>query len=688
MEPEMTGVKIALIGCGAAAQRYYVPAFRQHAAQVSELFLVDRQVTLAHNLAEEIGYGESEADLSAVLDRIDAAVIVLPNHLHYRIARQLIDAGKHVLCEKPLTESGEEAQDLVQRAERQRVALCVNNTRRLYPSFKKIRELIQDGTLGRLISIRYVEGNEFGWNSETGFSVNPAITTRGVLNDIGPHVMDTICWWLGVRPALVDYRDDSFGGPESLARVHLVADGCRIEVFLNRLVELESGFQIEGDKGRIAGGQYDWKKVRVQFATGANQDFALKCPERTYPEFVLPIFHNFLQVAQGLAKPLIPGEAVTDSIHLIDECYRHRARLEMPWDPQPISVGAGAVKTLVTGATGSIGGRVIELLHLSGNRIPIAAIRQWGTAARIGRLPVEIRKLDLMNPESIDQALEDVSEIVHCAKGTPEVTVEGTRHLLAAAERHSIRRIVHMSTAEVYGNVSGTIDESAPLQYTGDEYNRMKVDAEKICWEYIEKGLPIAILRPSIVYGPFSKNWSTRFAKLLIAGKWGIYEKYGQGKCNLIYVDDLVQAITLALQVDRAAGNAFNIVHPEIGTWNDYFIRFNAQLGLPPLKTIHNAQALSKSAVIEPVRALGRVVRDHFMGPVKMIADRVDMVKTLLKYTEAAVKSTPSPGEFQLFNKAVSLTSAKSRKVLNYAPAHSLDQGLALTTAWVRANGL
>ena len=63
----------------------------------------------------------------------------------------------------------------------------------------KIRELIQNGALGRLESIRYVEGNEFGWNSETGFSVNPAITSRGVLNDVGPHVMDTICWWLGGR---------------------------------------------------------------------------------------------------------------------------------------------------------------------------------------------------------------------------------------------------------------------------------------------------------------------------------------------------------------------------------------------------------------------------------------------------------------------------------------------------------
>ncbi|MDX9981640.1 MAG: NAD-dependent epimerase/dehydratase family protein [Lentisphaeria bacterium] len=677
-----------MIGCGAAAQRYYVPALRRHAPQLSALFLVDRQIDLARNLAAEVGAGEPAADVSEVLEKIDGAVIVLPNHLHYGVARELLDAGKHVLCEKPLAESGAEADDLVQRAGRQGVGLCVNNTRRMYPSFQKIRELIREGALGRLTAIRYVEGNEFGWNSETGFSVNPAISAKGVLNDIGPHVLDTICWWIGARPALAAYRDDSFGGPESVAWAHLQADGCSIEVFLNRLVELESGFRIEGEKGWIAGGQYDWKKVRLQRTGGASQDFALQCPARTYPEFVLPIFENFLEVIQGRAEALIPGAAVADSIHLIDECYRRRERLDQPWNAPSITVEGEPVRTLVTGATGSIGGRVVELLHLSGKRIPVAAIRQWGTAARIGRLPVEIRRIDLMNPESIGQALEGITEIVHCAKGTPEVTVAGTRNLLAAAAQHPIRRVVHMSTAEVYGNVSGTVAESAPLQYTGDDYNRMKVDAEKICWEYIAKGLPIAILRPSIVYGPFSKNWSTRFAKLLIAGKWGVYEKYGQGKCNLIYVDDLVQAIACALSSAAAPGQAFNIVHPVIGTWNEYFAHFNAHLGLPPLKIIHSAQTLSKSAVIEPVRVLGRIVRDHFMEPVRLVADRIDLVKTLLKYTEAAVKSTPSPGEFQLFNREMELSPAKSQALLGFTPAHTLDRGLALTATWVRVNGL
>ncbi|MGH9160549.1 MAG: NAD-dependent epimerase/dehydratase family protein [Vicinamibacteraceae bacterium] len=684
----MSGVKVALIGCGAAAQRYYVPALRKHAQHISRLFLIDRVMGLATNVAQQIGYGEATTELTDVIDQVDGAVIVLPNHLHYQVARQLIDAGKHVLCEKPLTESADEADDLVQRASRQGVSLCVNNTRRMYPSFHKIRELIQGGALGSLKSIRYVEGSEFGWNSETGFSVNPAISSRGVMNDVGPHIIDTICWWVGAKPDVIEYRDDSLGGPESLAKALLQWNGCRIDVLINRLVELESGFQIEGAKARIVGGQYDWKTVRVQMPSGSDRRYSLKCSERTYPEFVVPILHNFIQVIQGTAKPLISGRAVVDSIHVIDECYRRRVRFDMPWNGHRISIGAAPVQTLITGATGFIGGRVTELWHLSGDRTPIPAIRQWGTAARIGRLPVDIRRVDLMDPASITQALDGVSEIVHCAKGNPDVTVQGTRNLLEAAAQRGIRRFVHLSTAEVYGNVSGTVDESAPLQYTGDDYNRMKVDAEKVCWEFIEKGLPVVILRPSIVYGPFSRNWSTRFAKLLIDNKWGIYEKYGKGKCNLIYIDDLVRAVALALEKEEAAGNAFNVVHPEIVTWNDYFVRFNGKLGLPPLRTIQPAKAMSKSAVIEPVRFAGRIVRDHFMEPVKAIADRVEIVKSLLKYTESAVKSTPSPAEFQLFNRDMKLAHSKLQNVLHYSPACSLDQGLSLTAEWVRQNGL
>ncbi len=160
-----------------------------------------------------------------------------------------------------------------------------------------------------------------------------------------------------------------------------------------------------------------------------------------------------------------------------------------------------------------------------------------------------------MDKNEISKALDGVNEIVHCAIGPKGVTEEGTRNLLDAALGKGVKRFVHLSTAEVYGHVDGTVDESTPFAYTGDDYNESKIEAEKICWEYIEQGAPITILRPSIVYGPFSRNWIIQFAKAIIARELFAYGE-SRGICNLVYVDDLVRAIVSVLEqeADDRAG--------------------------------------------------------------------------------------------------------------------------------------
>ena len=90
---------------------------------------------------------------------------------------------------------------------------------------------------------------------------------------------------------------------------------------------------------------------------------------------------------------------------------------------------------LVTGAGGFIGGRVVEALHLTGGTRVRAGVRRWASAARIGRFPVELAHCDVMESDSLANALTGVSAVVHCAVGDREVTVEGTRNLLEAARR-------------------------------------------------------------------------------------------------------------------------------------------------------------------------------------------------------------------------------------------------------------
>lgn len=680
---------LALVGCGAAASRYYVPALNKILGEnKNRIILVDTNRAQAEKIRDELGGGRIAESVSEIIGKVRGAIVVLPHFLHFPVGMELLSAGIHVLCEKPVAEKAEEVSVMKNAATNSGVMLCVNNTRRMFPSLQMVKRMLETKEIGSLRSISYTEGNTFAWPSSTSFYVDPRVSSKGVLFDIGSHALDTLCWWLGSKPELVSFEDDSFGGPESVVRIKLKFGDCLVQVLLNRLSDLDNGFEVIGDTGSIKGKPFEWDKVTIASVNGSSRVQKADTSVKAYPEFVIPIVDNFVKVVEGTAQPLVPSEDVINSIALIEECYKKRTRMVLPENVRvPHVLKKQGRRVLITGATGFIGGRVAEILHLSQERDVRVGVRQWSSAARIGRIPFDITELDLLNKEQIEHALAGVSEVIHCAKGPDGATVDGTRNLLEVSTRMGIERIVHLSTTEVYGNVSGIIDETMPFQYTGNEYNRTKIDAEKICWEYIQKGAPIAIIRPSIVYGPYSKNWSVRFAKMFIDGQWGIFEGSGQGKCNLVYVDDLVNALLICLEHEGAIGQAFNVCGPDIPTWNEYFIKLNDMMGLPPLRRISAAQTALKVRLMQPVRFAGGLVRDHFMGPVKKIAETFTFAKKLMQQTEGALKTTPSPDELGLFNKDAFFTAEKAMKLLGVSPSISMDEGIALTVKWLTQQG-
>ena len=118
-------------------------------------------------------------------------------------------------------------------------------------------------------------------------------------------------------------------------------------------------------------------------------------------------------------------------------------------------------RVLVTGATGFIGGRLIETMMLTGGETPRAAIRQWSSAPRIARFPAEMTLCDITDRQSVFQAVDGTTAIVHCAHdNTWAGIVDGTQNLLDAAQSADVQRFIYLSTTEVYGNATGTVDES------------------------------------------------------------------------------------------------------------------------------------------------------------------------------------------------------------------------------------
>jgi nucleoside-diphosphate-sugar epimerase len=341
-------------------------------------------------------------------------------------------------------------------------------------------------------------------------------------------------------------------------------------------------------------------------------------------------------------------------------------------------------KILVTGAGGFVGGRIVEVLNELNPGSVRAGIRRWSSAARIGRTAAEIVLCDVRSDTSVRAAMKGVTAVVHCAHGDTATNVDGTRIVLEEAQRAGVRRLVHLSTVAVHGRVEGTIAESSPFAPGSDGYSLSKIETERLCAEYARAGLEIAVLRPTIVYGPFSDLWTVEFAQRLSTGEWFLPERYTSGICNLVYVDDLVRAVLISLRSERAIGQTFIINGSERPTWNDYFRALNDALGLPPLRPASTFRSRVKAAVMLPVRKSAKLVLKRFQPLVLRMYQRSTIAKSLMRRAETAIRNSPTHAEFELYSLRVSYDGSHAREALGFEPVFSMREGIELSVAWLR----
>jgi predicted dehydrogenase len=323
--------RIAIIGCGAVAEMLYLPALARYPSVLNNLILVDRDRERAQELAMEFDVKRFLVDYRDVLSEgVDGVIVATPSHLHYSMAMDFLANGVHVLCEKPLAESADQAREMVEQAHKTGAAILANYQRRLYASYLKVKELLADGTLGEPLSIEYFEGEEFRWPTASGFYFDTKVSSRGVLLDRGAHVLDLICWWLGGKPKLVSSQNDSFGGREAVALVRFEHKRCVGEVKLSLLGKFPCVFRVKCEAGTVEGDVYDFQSI-VLTKSGRKKRLRLKSREKYYTDFGYTMVTNFLDVMSKGEEPRVSGADVLDSVEWIDECYEAASRFDMPW---------------------------------------------------------------------------------------------------------------------------------------------------------------------------------------------------------------------------------------------------------------------------------------------------------------------------------------------------------------------
>jgi predicted dehydrogenase len=187
MTREITDLKAGVVGTGFIGV-VHVDALRRLGVEVTGVVGSTRERAAAKRLAP--AYESYDALLAD--DRVDVVHLTTPNHLHYPQVKQALEAGKHVVCEKPLAMTAQESAELVELAERSGLVHCTNFNIRFYPMVQEARARATGGELGEVWNVHggYLQdwlllATDWNWRLEPGKGGE----LRAV-GDIGSHWMD------------------------------------------------------------------------------------------------------------------------------------------------------------------------------------------------------------------------------------------------------------------------------------------------------------------------------------------------------------------------------------------------------------------------------------------------------------------------------------------------------------------
>jgi nucleoside-diphosphate-sugar epimerase len=325
------------------------------------------------------------------------------------------------------------------------------------------------------------------------------------------------------------------------------------------------------------------------------------------------------------------------------------------------------VAVLVTGGSGFLGGRLVEMLADRGEPVRVLA-RASSDLRHLSHLQIQMVRGDLGDATALAEAMRGVRVVYHCAACSTDwaasatylaANVAGTQNVLDAAVRAgSVERFLHVSTTDVYGYPRVPCDESAPMRDVGLPYNRTKIQGEEAAWRaHREHGLPVTVLRPATIYGPRGKDFVVEIAKLLRQRMMLLIDG-GRARGGFSYVDNVAAAMMQAAESPATVGRAYNICDETHTTWREYVIALVESLGYGrPWLSLPFPLAMALGGAMEVPSGLLKL-RD----------------RPLL--TRHAV---------YLLGRSQEFPAARAREEFGFAPRVSFAEGMARSAAWVRS---
>ncbi|MDC0088770.1 NAD(P)-dependent oxidoreductase [Porticoccaceae bacterium] len=316
-------------------------------------------------------------------------------------------------------------------------------------------------------------------------------------------------------------------------------------------------------------------------------------------------------------------------------------------------------KVMITGANGFIGNSLMR--HYQKQGIEVVGVDLHGDGGTV-------IQGDIAQPDTIAHLLDQCDVIVHTAAlvsnalGDADmwrVNVQATANLIAAAEKHNVRRFVQISSIVAYGNAAaGELTEDHPVHADGGSYVLTKLASEHTVLAAQARGsIEVVIVRPGDVYGPGSRPWLILPLEAIHKGQFMLPEK-GLGFFRPIYIDDLIRGIALAVASPEASGEIFNLSCQGYITSKEFFSHHYSWLNKRGPMLVSTRVAYIAAAVATKV---------------------ADLTGAINEASTATVAQLSTKSWFSI---------AKAQRILGWTPEVSFEEGMQRSKQWAEDQGL
>lgn len=248
-------IKLAVIGAGNIAAGHLRRFLEM--SRVDVVGLADpsnEAIATIQEKVEGLAGVPTYADWSELLSAVNpsAVLVATPHTLHHEHVMGSLDAGAHVLCEKPLAHTPELAHEIAEHAVRQSRHVVVSFQRRFSPGYRYMRFLLARGNLGEMTHIQATQAQEWLVNTAGTWRQSMTLGGGGQLSDSGSHLIDILLWTTGLRVIEVDARTREYGK-------EVEVDGAATLLFDNGAI---------GTLSIIGSGHTFWERLSITATEG------------------------------------------------------------------------------------------------------------------------------------------------------------------------------------------------------------------------------------------------------------------------------------------------------------------------------------------------------------------------------------------------------------------------------------